>query len=59
MQGLLPIESVTPLLLQLCEAVHYAHQQGLIHRDIKPSNILLQHERHILLADFGIAPKSM
>lgn len=51
----LPIEVAAPIFIQLCDAVQYAHEQGLIHRDIKPSNILLQHERHVLLADFGIA----
>src|SRR5579859_2099288 len=53
--GPLPIEVITSLFLQLCEAVQYAHEQGLVHRDLKPSNILLQDERHVLLADFGIA----
>ncbi len=51
----LPIEVIAPLFMQLCEAVEYAHEQGLIHRDIKPSNVLLQRERYVLLADFGIA----
>lgn len=52
---MLPIEVIAPLFIQLCEAVQYAHEQGLIHRDIKPSNVLLQRERYVLLADFGIA----
>jgi serine/threonine protein kinase len=53
--GPLPIETITSIFIQLCDAVQYAHEQGLIHRDIKPSNILLQHERYVQLADFGIA----
>ncbi len=53
--GPLPIETIRTLFPQLCEAVQYAHEQGVVHRDIKPSNILLLHERHVLLADFGIA----
>jgi eukaryotic-like serine/threonine-protein kinase len=53
--GPLPIETIAPLFIQLCEAVQYAHEQGLVHRDIKPSNVLLQHERYVLLGDFGIA----
>ncbi len=40
---------------QLCEAVQYIHEQGVIHRDIKPENVLLDHESNLLLADFGIA----
>src|SRR5262249_55561234 len=50
-----PIETIRTLIPQLCDAVQYAHEQGVVHRDIKPSNILLLHERHVLLADFGIA----
>lgn len=55
MDGPLPIETIKTLFPQLCDAVQYAHEQGVVHRDIKPSNILLLHERHVLLADFGIA----
>ena len=55
MGGPLPIEVIAPLFIQLCEAVQYAHDQGLVHRDIKPSNILLQREQYVLLGDFGIA----
>jgi len=43
---------------RVLQAVHYAHQQGIVHRDIKPANILAYREgRHlqIKLADFGLA----
>ncbi len=53
--GPLSLEEVLPLFVPLCDAVQYAHQEGIIHRDIKPQNILLQRRRHALLADFGIA----
>ncbi len=53
--GPLSSERIEVLFPQLGKAIQYAHEQGLVHRDIKPSNILLQHERHVLLADFGIA----
>jgi len=46
------------LFLQVCHAVHYAHQKGIIHRDIKPSNILVftQNDRAVpKIIDFGIA----
>jgi hypothetical protein len=38
-----------------CEALTYAHQQGVVHRDIKPSNIIILPGDHVKLADFGIA----
>lgn len=54
-KGPLPLEEAIPFFIQLCNAVHYAHTQGIIHRDIKPQNMLLQQGTHLLLADFGIA----
>ena len=51
----LSLEEATPLFAQLCDAVQYAHEEGIIHRDIKPQNVLLQRRAHVLLTDFGIA----
>lgn len=42
-------------LIQLCAAVHTAHEADLLHRDIKPDNALIDHFGRIKLADFGIA----
>ncbi|MCW8140732.1 MAG: protein kinase, partial [Planctomycetota bacterium] len=43
------------LFVKLCDAVDYAHGQGVLHRDIKPANILLDRKRDPVLLDFGIA----
>lgn len=41
--------------VQLCEAVKYVHDKGVIHRDIKPENIFVSNDGNLVLADFGIA----
>lgn len=40
---------------QICEAIQYAHDRGVVHRDIKPENILLNEEGAVKIADFGLA----
>lgn len=43
------------LLLQVLEAVQYAHEKQVIHRDLKPSNILVTESGQVRLLDFGVA----
>jgi len=50
----LPVDDALRIARAVGDALHYAHEQGIIHRDIKPENILLQ-GGHALVADFGIA----
>lgn len=40
---------------QICEALQFAHDRGIVHRDIKPENILLDRQGHVKIADFGVA----
>lgn len=40
---------------QICEALQFAHDEGIVHRDIKPENILLDKKGQVKIADFGVA----
>jgi tRNA A-37 threonylcarbamoyl transferase component Bud32/MFS family permease len=40
---------------EICQALQYAHDQGVVHRDIKPENILIDKSGRVMIADFGLA----
>ncbi len=40
---------------QVCEALQYAHDRGVVHRDIKPENVLIDRDGKVKIADFGLA----
>ncbi|MCB1065263.1 MAG: serine/threonine protein kinase [Verrucomicrobiae bacterium] len=48
-------EHAFPLVPQICDALQYAHDEGITHRDIKPANILVNHKGRVKIADFGLA----
>jgi len=49
------VKEVLALMRQVCEAIHYAHENGVIHRDIKPANILIDSYGVPKVTDFGLA----
>jgi len=50
----LPIGDTIRILIEVTDALAYAHARGVVHRDIKPGNVLLA-DRHAVVADFGVA----
>lgn len=50
-----PIRGRLRLFSEVCQAINYAHQRGVIHRDLKPSNILVDTEGKPKILDFGLA----
>lgn len=49
------IKQVVDISIQICAALDYAHQAGVVHRDIKPDNIMLSDTGAVKLTDFGVA----
>lgn len=52
---ILNVELTLSMIIKCCEAIQYAHENGVLHRDIKPGNIMLRNNGEPILMDFGLA----
>ncbi|MEM8953512.1 MAG: protein kinase, partial [Verrucomicrobiota bacterium] len=48
-------DQILAIVTQICDALQYAHDKGIVHRDIKPANIMLDVDGMVKVADFGLA----
>jgi len=48
-------EEALAIVPPVCQALQFAHQNGVVHRDIKPENLLLDRDGRVKIADFGVA----
>ncbi len=53
--GKLSPEQALAIVPQICEALQFAHNEGIVHRDIKPENLLMDKKGRVKITDFGIA----
>ncbi|XP_076906488.1 serine/threonine/tyrosine-protein kinase HT1-like [Bidens hawaiensis] len=54
-KGILSLEMIVKMALDIARGMEYVHSQGIIHRDLKPENILLSQDFHLKIADFGVS----
>jgi serine/threonine protein kinase len=55
MAGSIRMERALEIITQVCDALGYAHDKGVVHRDIKPDNIMVPRDGPVKLTDFGLA----
>jgi hypothetical protein len=53
--GRLSPREALSIVPQVCDALQYAHDEGIVHRDIKPENVLIDRKGRVKVADFGLA----
>jgi len=49
------LKEIVHIVGELCEALHFAHEAGIVHRDIKPANVMIDAQGRVKLTDFGVA----
>jgi len=54
-QGRIAPREALAIVVQVCEALQFAHDQGVVHRDVKPENILVDRRGRVKILDFGLA----
>ncbi len=54
-RGALSLDETVDILMQVADALDYAHEHKVIHRDIKPANVMLDNRNRVIVTDFGIA----
>lgn len=57
-QGRLSSKQAMAITAHVCDALQYAHENGVVHRDIKPANIMVSNDGRVKVADFGLAKSS-
>jgi serine/threonine protein kinase len=58
-QGRLSSQHAMSITAHVCDALEYAHQNGVVHRDIKPANIMVGYDGRVKVADFGLAKSKL